>query len=87
MLCIWERKYSIEFPEEDLTDTVRMQLRKFEDNYKALGGIAKPGGEARRGIANAEPGGEEENEGVARWMAAARKAVRPLGFEGGGIAK
>ena len=43
----------------------------------------------RRGAALPMPslGGEEENDGVARWMAAARKAVRPLGFEGGGIAK
>ena len=87
MLCIWEKKYSIEFPEEDLTDTARMQLRKFEDNYKVtIRGLYRRE-QARRGIANAEPGGEEENEGVARWMAAARKAVRPLGFEGGGIAK
>ena len=42
---------------------------------------------ARRGIANAEPGGEEEDEGVARCVEEAMEAVRPVGFEGGGIAK
>ena len=87
VLCIWERKYSIEIPEEDLTDTVRMQLRKFEDNYKVtLRGLYRKE-QARRGIANPEPGGEEEDDAIARWMTAAREAVRPFGVEGGGIAK
>ena len=87
LLCVWERKYSIELPKKDLTDTVRMQLRKLEDTYKVTMRRLYREEQARLGIANAEPGGEEENDGVARWMAAARKAVRPLGFEGGGIAK
>ena len=39
VLCIWERKYSIEIPEEDLTDTVRMQLRKLEDTARAFGAM------------------------------------------------
>ena len=87
MLCIWERKYSIEIPEEDLTDTVRMQLRKVEDNYKVtLRGLYRKE-QARRGIANPEPGGEEEDDAIARWMTSVREAVRPFGFEGGGIAK
>ena len=86
-LCIWERKYSIELPKEDLTDTMNIQLRKVFDNYKVMMRGLYRKERARRGIANAEPGGEEEDEGVARCVEEAMEAVRPVGFEGGGIAK
>ena len=86
-LCIWERKYSIELPEEDLTQHVERQLIKVFDSYKVMMRQFYRKERARRGIANAEPGGEEEDEGVARCVKEAMEAVRPVGFEGGGIAK
>ena len=57
------------------------------DNYKVMMRGLYRKERARRGIANAEPGGEEEDEGVARCVKEAMEAVRPVGFEGGGIAK